>query len=213
MGQDIDEAAGVASAASPLAAVTISCSLGERRQMQMSINISCADPVEVQNAMLDNAMQRMDRQQARYDLEKLEENFQLVGLNTRNAILALNSADIAQKSQVERLKAELEGKREARVEVFNKAYGEHTAGNRKGEFVPKGFVRANLSRMDADIQKTVDAIEAAPKDAEQEKGKIVGSIQRNQEDLRQRRKQINDLRHLAGLEPTTEFEDAESAKV
>lgn len=213
MNKENEDFTGVVLKPEPVVAVTVTCNLGGERQLNLAAHFERDAEPDEQNRILDQVMKIADRQKARYDLEKLEESFQIVGLNTRNAVLALNSADIALKSQVERMKAELEGKREARAEVFNKAYADHTDAGRKGTFTPKGFVAANLTRMDADIQKTLDAIEAAPKDAEQEKGKIVASIQRNQEDLRLRRKQVNDLRLLAGLLANTEFEDAENAKV
>lgn len=213
MDKDHDGFAAPVAAINPLAAVTITCGLGERRQIQIALNISCDHPPEVQDAMLDQAMRRLDRQQARYDLEKLEENFQLVGLNTRNAILALDSAGATLKAQIERLKAELAGKEEGRKAIHDEAYAEWTKSGRRGAFNPKGSVLQKLNLADADIRKTKEAIEAAPRDAEQERAKIVGGVQRGQEDLRLRRRQINDLRKLAGLDPTTEFEDVENAKV
>lgn len=213
MGQDRDEFSGVASGVNPLAAATISCSLGDRRSMQIAINISCADPPEVQDAMLDNAMRRMDRQQARYDLEGLEDKFNVVGMNTRQLIASLTGADVELKTRVARLKAELTGKEEGRKEIHDEAYNEHVSSQRRGEFKPKGSVLQRLNLADNEIAKTRAAIEAAPADAAQQRHQLVQTILRNQEDLRLRRKQINDLRGLAGLGLNTEYEDAENAKV
>ena len=75
------------------------------------------------------------------------------------------------------------------------------------------YAEQKLNRADMEIQATRDAIEAAPNDAEQERKKIVNSILRNQEDMRIRRKMINDLRVLAGLPANEEFLDAENAEV
>ena len=208
-----DNFTGAVSAVSPLAAATISCSLGDRRSMQIAINISCSDPAEVQDAMLDNAMRRMDRQQARYDLEGLEDKFNVVGMNTRQLIASLTGADVELNTRLARMKAELAGKEEGRKEIHDEAYNEHVASQRRGEFKPKGSVLQRLNVADSEIGKTRAAIEAAPADAAQQRHQLVQTIQRNQEDLRLRRKQINDLRGLAGLGTNTEYEDAENAKV
>lgn len=213
MGQDMDDFTGKVSAASPLSAVTITCGLGDRRQMQIAVNLCFSDPVEVQNSILDGAMMLMDRQQARYDLEELEKNFTQVGLTTRNLIAAMSGAEVEVKGRVERLKAELAGKEEGRKQVHDDAYADHKVSGRRGEFAPKGNILQKLNVMDADIQKTRDAIVAAPADAAQHRATLVQNVQRHQEDLRVRRLKINDLRLLAGLAPNTEYEDAENAKV
>ena len=143
-----DNFTGAVSAVSPLAAATISCSLGDRRSMQIAINISCSDPAEVQDAMLDNAMRRMDRQQARYDLEGLEDKFNVVGMNTRQLIASLTGADVELNTRLARMKAELAGKEEGRKEIHDEAYNEHVASQRRGEFKPKGSVLQRLNVAD-----------------------------------------------------------------
>ena len=213
MGQDRDDFSGVASGVNPLAMVTISCSLGDRRSMQMAINVSAADPVEVQNEMLDSAMRLMDRQQARYDLEGLEDKFNVVGMNTRQLIASLTGADVELKTRLAGMAAKLAGQEEGRKEIHDEAYNEHTVSGRRGEFKPKGVTLQKLNAADIEIAKTKAAIEAAPADAAQQRHQLVQTILRNQEDLRLRRKQINDLRGLAGLNLNTEYEDAENAKV
>lgn len=213
MGQDMDDFTGKVSAASPLSAVTITCGLGDRRQMQIAVNLCFSDPVEVQNNILDGAMMLMDRQQARYDLEELEKNFTQVGLTTRNLIAAMSGAEVEVKGRVERLKAELSGKEEGRKQVHDDAYAEHKASGRRGEFKPRGVDLQKLNAADIEIKKTMDAIVAAPADAAQHRATLVQNVQRHQEDLRVRRLKINDLRLLAGLAPNTEYEDAENAKV
>lgn len=213
MDRDTNAFAGNVSAANPLAMVTLTCALGDRRQMQMAINISCADAPQVQNEMLDRAMAIMDRQQARYDLEELEKNFTQVGLTTRNLIAAMAGAEVEVTGRVERLKAELAGKEEGRKAVHDQAYAEHASSGRRGAFAPKGAVLQRLNVMDADIQKTKDAIAAAPQDAAQHRATLAQNVLRHQEDLRVRRLKINDLRKLAGLDPNQEYLDAETAVI
>jgi hypothetical protein len=213
MGQDRDEFTASVLKPEPVVAVTVTCNLGGERQMQLAAHFNRDASPDEQNEILDKVMKVADRQKARYDLEKLEENFNTCGLNTRNLLAGLPVADNVQKMQIGKLKVELQAKEEARKEVYEAGYNDHVSGHRRGNFEPKGNLKQRLAVMDADIQKVKDAIEAAPKDAAQEREKLVNTIRRHQEDLRLRRKVINDLRGLAGLSPNIEFEDAENEKV
>lgn len=201
------------SAASPLAMVTVTCNLGGERQMQMAINISAADPVDIQNAMLDGAMQVMDRQKARYDLEKVEEQFRQVGMNLRNMLAGKPIADNVLANQVASLQAQIQGKTEAVDEITKDAYNAHASSGRKGAYKADNLTRSRLAAADSEIAKLKLALEAAPRDAAQEREKLVNSIQRYQEDMVQRRKQVNDLRKAAGLDPNEDFMAEQTEKV
>ncbi len=213
MGRENEDFTGTVLKPEPVIAVTITCNLGGERQMNLAAHFERDTPAAEQNAILDRVMAIADRQKARYDLDKEEENFKIVGLNTRNAILAISSAEETTKSQIERLKIELGAKEEARQEIFKAAYDSHVASGRRGEFVPKGVILQKINLADAEIAKTRAALTAAPADAEQHRKQLVGSIQRNQEDMRLRRKHINELRSIAGLPPNDDFMDAETAQV
>lgn len=213
MGQDRDDFAGVGLKPEPVVAVTVTCNLGGERQLNLAAHFERDASPDEQNRILDQVMKIADRQKARYDLEKLEENFNVVGMNTRNLVAALSGADVELSTRIKQMKAKLDGQEEGRKEIHDEAYNEHVASDRRGEFKPKGSVLQKLNLADNEIAKTRAAIEAAPADAEHERHKLVQTILRNQEDLRIRRKQINDLRALAGLSGNTEYEDAENAKV
>lgn len=213
MDSDQEKFSGTASGASPLSAVTISCALGERRTMQIAVNLCFSDPVELQNQTLDNAMHLCDRQQARYDLEQLEINFRQVGLNTRNMLAGLRTADCALEAQVATLTATLEGQQEARQSIYDEGYTAHTKSNKRGAYEPGGFIKNRLQGADIEIAKTKAALEAAPRDAEQHRGNLIASLQRNQTDLRERREKINQSRTIAGLPLNDEYSEEENAKV
>ena len=213
MGQDRDDFSATVLKPEPVIAVTVTCNLGGERQMQLAAHFERDASPEEQNSILDKVMRVADRQKARYDLEKLEENFNIVGLNTRNMLAGLPVADNVQKMQVAKLKVELQAKIEARDDVNKEGYDAWQKSGKRGTYKAGGHLANRLATMNADIQKVRDAIEAAPNDAGQEREKLVNSILRYQEDLRIKRKQINDLRGLAGMSPNTEFEDAENAKV
>lgn len=204
---------GKTSAASPLAMVTVTCNLGGERQMQMAINISAADPVDVQNTMLDGAMQIMDRQKARYDLEKVEEQFRQVGMNLRNMLAGLPIADNVLSNQVASITAQLQGKSEGLEDIRKEAYDEHAKSGRRGAYKADNLTRSRLTAVQSEIDKLKMALEAAPRDAAQEREKLVNSILRYQEDMVQRRKQVNDLRRAAGLDPNEDFMAEQTEKV
>lgn len=213
MGQDRDDFTAAVTKPEPVVAVTVTCNLGGERQMQLAAHFGRDASPEEQNVILDKVMKVADRQKARYDLEKLEENFNVCGMNTRNLLAGLPVADNVQKMHVAKLKIELDAKVEARDEVNKEGYEAWQKSGKRGTYKAGGHLANRLATMDADIQKVRDAIAAAPKDADQEREKLVNTIKRHQEDLRLRRKVINDTRGLAGLSPNTEFEDAENAKV
>lgn len=213
MGKEHEDFSGTILKSEPVVAVTITCNLGGERQMNLAAHFERDASPEEQNAILDRVMKIADRQKARYDLEKEEENFKVVGLNTRNALLAIEAGEMASKSQLERLKIELQAKEEARKEIHDHAYSDHVSSGRRGDFKPRGVDLQRLNAADIEIAKTRSAIEAVPADAAQHRAQIVGSIQRNQEDMRIRRKRINELRAMAGLPENDDFMDAENAKV
>lgn len=210
---DREDATALVSGASPLSAVTITCGLGERRQMQIAVNLCFSDPPEMQNRILDNAMALADRQQARYDLEKDEESFRQVGMNIRNMLAGMGIAENVLKNQIAGLKAQIEGVSEAAKEVHDVAYSAHGTSGRRGEFKATGVTLQKLNAAEAEKNKLVAALEAAPRDAEQERMKLVASIQRYQEDLAARRSKINDMRQMAGLNANEDFMDEQTAKV
>lgn len=192
------------SLASPLAAVTITCGLGDRRQMQMAINISGADPLDLQNEMLDRAMVLLDRQQARYDLSKLESEFEEAARHLRNFLNSIPIAEQTAKHQLAVLKTQLAAQREAREEVYKQGYDVHMK-TRKGVYEPSGALKGRLNGMDIDIRKSEEAISAVPNDLEQGRQKALETVNRYQEDLKKRRVAINDLRHVAGMPEHTAF--------
>lgn len=201
------------SLASPLAAVKIAVALGDRRQMEMAINISAADPPEVQDAMLQNALDRMDRIQARYDLEQLEKRFEETGRHLRNFLNAIPVAEQAEKHRTAVLNVELATKRDARKEAYEEGYNAHVSSGRKGTYEPKGALLSRLNGMDAEIRKVEEAIAALPNDTAQHKATTVTNIQKYQDDLRDQRRKINDLRTLAGLPAYELFMVEQEAKV
>jgi len=213
MNKQNENFSGVTLKPEPVVAVTVVCQLGNERQINLAAHFNRDDEPEEQNRILDQVMRIADRQKAKYDLKTLEENFNIVGLNTRNFLMAYAGAGLELKTRIAKLKIELDAKEEARKEVHDAAYAEFRAAGRSGTFRPKGHDLQRMNLADSEIANLRAAIEAAPKDAEQEKAKSVNTIQRNQEDLRLRRKVINDLRSLAGLSPNEEFMDAETAEV
>lgn len=198
------------SLASPLTAVTISAALGDRRQIQMAINLSLADPADVRNAMLDDAMKTVDRQAARYDLKKLEDEFEEAARHLRNFLNGIPMAEKEAKYRAAAKKVEIAAMREARDAINKDGYDAHVAKGRRGDYVPGGAVLSRLNGADAEIAKAEEMLAAIPADTEQNRAKAMETVYRYQEDLRKRRVAINDLRHVAGLPAYAEFEGIEN---
>ena len=213
MGQDRDDLPGQISTASPLAALNIVVAAGDGRQFNLAMNISFADPPDLVNEMIDRATQMMDRQKARYDLERLENEFEEAGRHLHNFLNAIPVAEQTAKHQLAVLQSTLSGQRDAREDAYKSGYEAHLASGRRGTFAPAGHLRQKLAAMDAEIKKTEEAILALPNDLAQTKQTTFQTIYKYQDDLKKRRKAINDLRRQAGLEPNILFMDEQEAKV
>lgn len=187
--------------------------LGNERQMTVQCFVSEDESDDTINRKIDKVFRAANRQKAIYDLSSLEEKFEETGRHLRNFLNALPLA----KQDADRRKAvlavELQGKRDARAEVYQEAYGQHVSSGRRGDFRPTGHTASRLAAMDAEIKKAEEAIAALPNDLEQHRQTTANNIWKYQDDLKKQRRRINDLRHLSGLAPYTEFEAEENMTV
>lgn len=211
MGQDQDNDFGL----KPGTAIgySIASNMGGDRQMTVQCFVAEDEPEEVINRKIDRVMAVLDRQKAKYDLSKLEREFEEVALHTRNFLNAIPMAAKAAEAQKQTLEAELLGMQEARKEVYDEAYAAHVKAGRRGQFSPKGSLEGQLRNMDAQINKAKLAIQALPADTAQHRDQTVVNVRKYQDDLKKRRMEINDLRKLAGLDAYTLFEAEETAEV
>lgn len=213
MDRDAESFSGAVVRQEPVVAVTITCNLGQSRQMQLAAHFGRDEDAAVQNEVLDRISGLADRQKARYDLDDEEKNFRTVGLNLRNMIAGMGIAEKVLANQISEIKAKILGYQDAKKEAFNNGAEAWAGSGRKGAFQPNGHLNSQLKAIDAEIARAKQALEAAPKDAAQERGKLVNNIQRYQEDLGVRRAAIDGMRKIAGLEPNTEFLDEQNLEV
>lgn len=197
----------------PVVAGSVVVNCGGDRQINLNFHFGRDEDPSVQNAILDKIMALGDRQQARYSLKKMEDEFEEVGRHLRNFLNAIPVAEKMAQHQLAVLNAKLVAQREARDDVFKQGYEAHGASKRRGVFEPTGALKGRLNGMDIEIKKTEEAIAAVPADTAQHKSQTAVNIQKYQDDLKKRRAAINDLRKLAGLEPNTLFMDEQEAKV
>lgn len=197
----------------PVVAGSIVVNCGGDRQINLNFHFGRDDPAEVQNTILDRIMALGDRQQAKYSLRKMEDEFEEVGRHLRNFLNAIPIAEKTAQHQLAVLNTQLVAQREARDEVYNQGYNAHVASKRRGVFEPSGALKSRLNGMDSDIAKTEAAIKAVPNDVAQGRAQTAVNILKYQDDLKKRRAQINDLRKIAGLDPNDSFMDEQNAKV
>ena len=210
MGQDRDENfPGVKSAAA--IGYSMMCNLGGERQMTIQCFVGEDESDEIVNARIDRIFRVVDRQKAKYDLDKEEKLAEECALHLRNFLNAIPIAEKALERQIAVLTVELNAKEAAKKEVFEEGYAKHVSGGRSGVFKPSGALESRLRNMDADIQKTRDAIVAAPRDNDQHRQQAVINVRKYQDDLKKRREYINELRSMAGREAYTAFLDEETA--
>jgi hypothetical protein len=203
MGQDIDKDFGL----KPATAIgySIVSNLGGDRQMTVQCFVGEDEAEEVINSRIDKVFKVLDRQKAKYDLDKLESEFEELGRHLHNFIKGLAMAEQTARHQVAVLNVKLGEQQMARRDVYEEGYQKHLSQGRKGTFVPGGALQSRLNGMDIDIQKTKDAIAAAPADAAQSKAQVAENIYKYQDDMKKRRAAINELRKMAGRDELTLF--------
>lgn len=190
---------------------SIAVNMGGDRQMTVQCFVGEDEDDECINRRIDKVFRVVDRQKARYDLDKQYSEFEEAARHLRNFLNAIPLAEKNSLHQTAALKVELAAKEGARKEVWEEGYQAHLTGRRKGEFVPGGALKGRLAAMDSEIQKVREKIAAVPADTDQHKAKVLIDVRRYQDDLHKRRLYINDLRKLAGLGEYTEFLDEEKA--
>lgn len=182
-------------------AFSVVLNVGGDRQVSFNGHFDRDDDQESQNRIVDRVMAVGDRQKAKYDLEKAENEFEEAARHLRNFLNAVPMAEKEVEYRVAVLKVELAEMIKVRNERYNEYAAKHVADRRKGPFEPRGAQIGALANMDNEIEKKRHAIEAAPKDAEQQRQISLNNIYVKQDDLKKRRAHIDDLRRLAGLGP------------
>lgn len=196
----------------PVVAFSYVVSLGGDRQLNFNAHFGRDAAPEVQNAILDKIALLGDRQKAKYDLAKLEDEFEEVGRHLRNFLNAIPVAKKTAEHQLAVLRTQLGAQKDARDEVYKQGYDAHMK-TRKGAYEPTGALKGRLNGMDIDIRKTEEAIAAVPNDTVQHLSQTAVNVQKYQDDLKKRRAQINDLRKIAGLGENVLFMDEQETKV
>lgn len=193
--------------------ISVIVAASDNRQIQLRTMLVQDTPLEIQNAVLDRLMALGDRQKARYDLDKLEEEFRLVGVTLTNLIDGLPHA--------ERVHLEAQEKRTAEIKQWSEKFqAEHDIGyadfvktGRQGKWEPKGNRKANMDRMLQAAAKVQEQMVAAEADRLQHRQELTKSVAHYQDDLGKRRKKLNALRALAGQEACAEFLDVETMEI
>lgn len=195
----------------PAIGYSILCNMGGDRQMTVQCFVGEDESEDVIAARMDKVFRVVDRQKARYDLDKLYKEFEEAGRHLRNFLNAIPIAEHQAKHQIAVLEAELSAMQDAKKEVFNQGYEQHTASKRRGPFEPSGALKGRLNAMEQEIQKKRDRIRQVPEEQRQHRDQTLINVQKYQDDLRRMRLKINDTRTLAGLGPYEEFLAEETA--
>jgi hypothetical protein len=197
----------------PAIGYSIVSNMGGDRQMTVQCFVAEDEDLAVINSKIDRIFSVLDRKKAHYDLTKLEKEIEEVGRHLRNFLNAIPMAEKTAEHQIAVLKVKLAEQEKYRDELEKDGYNEHIKSGRKGNYVPKGHALSKINAVNAEIEKTREAIAAVPKDTEQHRETTRVNVQRYKDDLKKRRAEINDLRMIAGLPPYMEFLVEETAEV
>ena len=192
---------------------SVTMNLGGDRQIVLQSHFASDMGVADQNGVIDRLLLLGDRQKARYDLEREEDQFREVGENLIKILDGIPFAEANYKRQMAALNVELMTKREAKDQEYKEGYDEFLARGGKGAYAPKGHRQAALNRMDNDIAAVEEKIKAAPNDRAQHRQELIKSVLHYQGDLKRRRAKINALRETAGLAACDLYQEQEAFEV
>jgi hypothetical protein len=197
----------------PAIGCSFTTNLGGERQIVLQTHFAQDMSEETINGLLDRMLKIGDRQKAKYDLEKIEEEFRTVGVALTNLLDGFPIAEINHaKEQVERAER-LEVLREMQTAARNESYDEFAKAGKRGTFVLKGHALQKVNNIGAEILKLEERERAAANDKQQHRETLLNSVRHYRQDLAKRRVKLNAMRTLAGLPPNTEFEEAETRAV
>ena len=197
----------------PAIGSSFTTNLGGDRQIVLQTHVpgDCSDAQF--DAVLDRMLRAGDRLKARYDLEKLESEFQTTGIALGNLIDGLPHGArnyAAQKVETEETIIAL---REQHVSIRDTAYEDFTKSGKRGTFALKGHAEANARRVQQEIEKNEERLKMLDAETEKHRQDLSNSIVHYRQQLGKLRVKINELRATAGMPPNNEFIEFETCKI
>ena len=197
----------------PAIGCSFTTNLGGDRQIVLQTHIAGDMPDDIIDAVLDRILRAGDRQKAKYDLEKLEEEFRTVGVALTNLVDGFPIAERNHaKEQVERAET-IAALREQISSIRDTAYEDFTNSGKRGTFRLVGHAEANSRRVQGQIDSLLEREKSAEADKAQHRETLLKSVVHYRQDIAKRRAKLNALRAIAGLGPNTEFVDAETSAI
>lgn len=196
----------------PAIGCSFTTNLGGDRQIVLQTHFAQDMSEETINGLLDRMLKIGDRQKAKYDLEKLEEEFRTVGVALVNL---LDGFPIAERNhareQLER-QERIGLLRNEQDQVNKDAYATHVNAGKRGPFTLKGHAEQKFNAIQAEINNLLEREKTADADKDQHRQTLLNSVVHYQQDIAKRRVKLNAIRALAGYDACTEFLEAEHAK-
>ena len=179
---------------------TIVATLGGNRQITLHSAFAEDMAPEQKNAVIDDAMKIVDRQQAkaekpealkelhklqdtlaqfREDRDRLETEHPAKIQRLQEELQRLEDPEQAQRDRdklAEEMGADYKKTAELRSQVFNSGYTEFRNSGRAGEYKPQGNVRSNLERLDKALETMKKGMEEALIDQEVKRAERVDAI-------------------------------------
>lgn len=165
------------------AGLSINIGLADDRQMTFQSGFEGDEPDDVVNARIDRMMRFADRQKARYEIPKLEDELQKhvetlaqfredldridvkhqhdqavrqVEIDERGA-----QKDAARKKVAAEIDATVLTTKQHRATEYEAGLQAHRRGGRTGSYIPNGVTKANLDRIDKYLETMISSKEAA----------------------------------------------------
>lgn len=185
----------------PAIGISYIAQLGGDRQMTLQTFVAREDSPEAANRVIDHMIALGERQKARFDLDREEEQFHLKGAAIENMIRAIPHAEENHRLLLaDKLKAigDLEAKSEAEIA---EGYDEHALGGRKGSYSLTGARKQRVEGMARDLARHKADVEKAEAERSQFLQNQEHTILHHQTEFLKMRSRINNMRSTGGLPP------------
>lgn len=182
-GQDDPElAGGLRVVSQPGIGVSITCNLGDSRQIVVQTHYPQAATKAEANAVVDRMFDLVDRKKAEYEIPALENELAQVEIGLKNFH--------DNRSLVEQTYLDDQARRKNRIgecekeisDAFDAGYAEHNASKKQGEYKPSGARKSKIEALTRESLKLRDEIE----DERKKRDKLVSETDLQQKQFERR---------------------------
>lgn len=181
--------------------------LGGDRQLRLRTFVERDLGEDYANGVLDRLTAVGERQKARFDLDALEEQFELKGTALRHLIKGIPAAEANHDAAAAERAKSIERLRLKEEQLYIDGSAEHDAGGKRGAYRPAGARKAEMEAVARDVARLIAEGEKAAAERQAFLDSQRQTILHHWTEFGRLRAKLNELCAKAGLGATAGFDD------